>query len=396
MPEAAVATPAAGSPAGAAPSPQATSTPADGTPPASGSALADGFAELEALASKPADETKPEAGKETPEPEGEEKPEAKPGEKPEGREKTEDGKPTRAAELRAAYEAATTRLKALETELNTVKTQADKSPEVSRLKEQLQAREKRLEELETEFKFTNFERSSEYKEKYEKPMQDAFRAAYAEVGELTLADANGQERQATAADFTTLMRMNLKDAISKAKEWFGDAAPEILAHRRKILELNRSRTEAIEDYRKNGADRERKAQEAQSQQRERVIKLWDEENKSVAEKFPQWFKPEEGDKDPEGNKMLEDGYRMADAAFMESNLTPEQRVRVEAMVRHRAAGFGRVVHRLNKAQARITELEKELAAFRSSEPGKGDGGKADPGGMPSIEDELNKLAAANG
>ena len=108
------------------------------------------------------------------------------------------------------------------------------------------------------------------------------------------------------------------------------------------------------------------------QQQEKIKTLWSDANKAWQEKFPKWFKPEEGDE--EANALLAKGYALADSAFSNQG-SPEERVKIHAEVRNKAAAFPKVALRLKQARTRIKELETSLAAYEDSEPAAGEGGK---------------------
>jgi hypothetical protein len=397
MPElAATPTPAA-APAGAAPSKP--STPAAAAPQPDGGSYKTEFDELDQIASgskaKPAE--KVEGEDEIP---GADKP--KEGDKPpgkEGEQKPADQKPEpekigKAAELRKAYEESKGRIKQLETEISEYKSGKSKveDPELPKIRETLSQREKRLQELENEIKYVNYEKSQEYLDKHEVPIKNAFSSAYSDLRELLVADGSGETREAKPEDFDALLRMDLKEAATKSKEMFGDAATEVMAHRRKIIDMMRQRRQAVEDFRKQGDEREKQAIEQTRQQQESLTRLWDGINADLPKRYPEWFAPKEGDK--VGNEFLDKGFELADKAFHGIGKIPhEELAQVQAVVRNRAAAFGRVAHQLQQANATIASLQKELDAFRKSGPG---GGEVPTGGSKgaelSADDELDQIA----
>lgn len=352
----------------------------------------DPFAELDRIANEPtepktpATPPKPEPKKETAEvtpPPGD------PGDPP-------AEPPKKIADLRASYETVKKERDTLKAELEAArKGKTGEDPEKSAITERLTAAEKRRQELEEEMRFTRYEKSDEYKTKYEVPMEAAFKNAYADMQELQVETAEGT-RKATDQDFNALVRMPLQQAIAQSKEWFGDAAIEVMAHRRKILDLNKARQESIDKFRAEGGEREKKTLAERAQQQEALQRTWNESNESAATKFPEFFAPD--DADPEGNELLTKGLSLADAAFNNSaELTPEQRVRLHSMVRNKAGAFDRLVHRNRALQTRLAEAEKALSEYQASEPGKGTPGAAPgEGAAKSWESELDEIARKNG
>lgn len=301
------------------------------------------------------------------------------------------------AELRTAYEALKLKHKQLEAEHQALRNAPPKEdPERKSLEDRLSEREKRLADLENEIRFSAYERSQEYKEKFEQPFVDAYQTGRAKVATLKITDADGNYRQATPEDFDRIARIMDDDtAAEAAAEMFGNRAPVVLYHRERVQELNASRIKAIEDYKKLGGEREKQWQEQTAKQREQIGKLWKQANTEAIEKYPHFFKPIDGD--DEGNQLLEQGFQMADAAFSDNgNMTPEQRVKLHSAIRNRAAGFSRLAYQNKQLTAKIAELEQKLSEYESSEPGQGEGGgkktETPEISMDSALNELDKLA----
>lgn len=308
-------------------------------------------------------------------------------------------KPFKAAELRTAYENLKREHSKLKQDFERAKTEKPKEdPERKTLVETLDAREKRIKELEEELTYTSFERSQEYKDKYEKPFIDAYQAGRARAAALKVMDADGNPRQGTAADFDRIMGMQDDDqAADAANEMFGTKASLVLYHRERVQEMNRNRVNAIEDHQKNGAEREktriaeRAKQEEQSKaQREKLNGMFTKHVSDAVERYPKYFKPVDGD--DKGNELLEKGFKMADLAFNPGNMAPEKVVELHAAIRNKAAGFDRVVYLLKKGEDRIGELEKELAQFKGSETAGGTT-KRPTGDKPlTVDDEIDAMA----
>jgi len=402
----------------AAPAPAPAATPDNmGLRPLAGS---EAFGDLESMATedgKPdtspsAPPTAPEAPKDTPrQPDGKF---AKAEPKPDPKAKV-DTAPEVATEklapkqLREAYEALKAKHKALESEHTTLKTKATTpadDPEKKTLAERLAAREKRLQEIEEELKFTDYTKSEEYKEKFEKPFVDAYLSGRARIAQLKVVEKRNDmdeviqpARQATADDFDALMKIaDDGEASDWAHDKFGNRAPIALFARERAQELNSARTKAVEDYRKNGSEREKaRSMEAQSFQKT-MSEAIDRHMAQASEKFPKWFKPDPTD--TKGNEILErdqhivarvvaNGKPLKDG---ETQWTPEQFAGHLAAIRHKAAAFNRLARQHTTASKRIAELEAELAGYKKSTPGSGDGkGTSTPQDNESLEGALSAL-----
>jgi len=293
-------------------------------------------------------------------------------------------------QLREAYEALKAKHKALETEHTTLKTKAStpaEDPEKKTLAERLAAREKRLQEVEDELRFTDYSKSEEYKEKYEKPFVEAYMNGRARIASMKLAAKTNEEtgeiipgREATAADFDALMKISDDDvAADWAVEHFGSKASLVLIQRERVQELNQARNKALEEFRKIGSEREKTRATELETFRKRFGEIVDTNIKSAAEKYPQWFQPDPAD--AKGNEMLEKGQHLvarvvANGAPVKEGdkpMTPEEYASAVAAVRQKAGAFDRLAQRHQAATARIAELEKELQQYKASVPGPGDG-----------------------
>ena len=81
-------------------------------------------------------------------------------------------------------------------------------------------------------------------------------------------------------------------------------------------------------------------------------------------------------------------------AIQQGKFTPEHGVRLQAIVRNKAANHDRLVHQLNAAQTRIDELEKSLKEYEQSSPDNVPAGsKAKTGSKGFMEDAASELEA---
>lgn len=305
----------------------------------------------------------------------------------------------KARELREEYERQKAEFTKTQAELTEARDQLKeagqhKTPE---LLERIQSLEKEREQYAKELAFVNYERSPEYKEKYTKPITAAFSNAYADVQEMTVSDPrSGEERAATPEDFNHLVRLPIKEATKLAQEWFGPLAQTVLTHRAEVNRLDRGRIAALEDYKKNSVQYETDRAAKRAAQSESNNAFWDSANKDIAEKFPAYFKPDEND--PQSGELLQKGFQLFDAAISPgSPLTPEQRMRTLAAMRHKAAAFDRLALQLNAKSKKIADLENELAQYQSSEPSgevakPAQGGSLGPIAPKTWEEELSAMA----
>lgn len=295
-------------------------------------------------------------------------------------------------------------------ELNKKISTPQEWPEKKTYEEKLAEREKRIEEhnkrigeYEMELQFSNFTRSQAYKDQYEKPLQQAYAAGQAKTAMLQIVERRDEEnnvlqaaRDATAADFDTIMRIrDERTAIKKAVEMFGDGASVVLQHRENVFQKNALIDEAVKEYQTKGVEREKTIRDAQEKRIKEVTGLIDNFRKAAIEKYPQLFKPD--DSDPKGNELLEKGNHLLERVMRngapikdgEKQMTDEELAIAVSAVRNKAAAFDRVNYRRHMLEKRIKELEKDLAAYKASTPGNGDGsGRTPPAGD---DDPLQKI-----
>lgn len=303
--------------------------------------------------------------------------------------------------LRTSYETAKKRVAELEQEVKTLR-EAKPREDPAELLSQLESANKRAEEAETELKFTRYEKSREYHDKYVAPMEKIFKRAYGDVTQLTMTDPEtGDERPAKKEDFDTLMRLPLGEARKFAKQ-FGDEAEELMSYRREILQLHESSKEAIQEFRANGANREKEMSAKSQAEMRRQAEAFNKQVQTDQEKYPDWFKEVEGDQ--AGNALLKRGTDLAAKLFGDnSNMEPAEKARFHAAVFNQIRAFPRMTMRVHKLTNRVKELEEALAQYEDSGPSggarktggdsiKAKGGKAAEGTMEAAEEELRSLA----
>jgi hypothetical protein len=241
--------------------------------------------------------------------------------------------------------------------------------------------EKKHNEVLSELQFANYERSPEYKEKYEKPYHDAFTRAHRDISELTVteedrtqpADENGKyptkERAAKPEDFDQIYQLPLGAATKLAAKKFGpEAVSIVMGHRATIRQAAEAAVNALNTWKESSAKRQKEMETQSIQTRERVAGLWTQVNADIKSKNKDLF--DERPDDKEWNEALQKGTQMADAYFSDRSQQPvEQRVVFDAHVRNRVAAFPALVSRMRKLETQNAQLAKDLAAMRGSAPG---------------------------
>lgn len=250
--------------------------------------------------------------------------------------------------------------------------------EVKALRESADKASKRVEELESEIKFHDYTKSKEFQEKYQKPYEQAWQRAMAELREITVTGTDGETRPVSPEDLLELVNMPLGQAREVANELFGDFADDVMQHRKEIKRLSDEQANAIDTARKSAGERNKQQQEQAQALNKEVGETWSRVNSEIRDdpKFGGYFKERQGD--AEWNKRLAKGFELADRAFAENpmspGLKPEERaaiVRRHAAVRNRCASWGALRGENESLKTRVGQLEEELKQFKDSVPGEG-------------------------
>jgi len=260
---------------------------------------------------------------------------------------------------------------------------------------------KNAEELDTEVRYLNYTRSGEYKQKYETPLREAWQTALGDIDGIRVTDADGTERDASHHDIMAILNVPVAKAAIIAQETFGPAAPEIMAHRRRLLELTQARDKSIAEWKEKGAQREVERSKQVEGRQSRSRELFESQFSDYEKSHPQLFGREEGDDD--GNKLLDESDRLIRIALkgegVDADMGYEDKVdlitKAQAQVALRARAYGRERLRVIRLQQKVAELEKKVGKVRSSEPGQGEGtSSAARMAAKSAEDAIDELPSA--
>lgn len=256
-----------------------------------------------------------------------------------------------------------------------LESKAPQEQDVTALTEQLAAATKKIEQYEGEVRLTKYERSQEYKEKYESPYQDAVRSAYGEVKELFVTIPNPEdpehpkERPATEADFDEIYQLPLGPATKLAHAKFGEAASIVIAHRKAIRDRAQAAVKAVEEHKTKGAEYEKQQTAQQRMREEGMTRMFNTAVEGLQTKYPTWFGEREGDK--EWNEAMAHGRQVAELAYGDGRdkLTPDQSAILNAQIYHRIASWPALKVALTRTEAKLKELEKAAQEKRASAPG---------------------------
>jgi hypothetical protein len=269
------------------------------------------------------------------------------------------------------------------------------------LKAEMDSIRKNAEELDTEVRYLNYTRSAEYKQKYETPLREAWQTALGDIDGLRVTDADGTEREANHHDIMAVLNVPVAKAAIIAQETFGPAAPEMMHHRRRLLELTQARDKSIAEWKEKGAQREVERSKQVEGRQSRSRELFESQFSDYEKSHPQLFGREDGDDD--GNKLLDESDRLIRIALkgegVDADMGYEDKVdlitKAQAQVALRARAYGRERLRVIRLQQKVAELEKKVGKVRSSEPGQGEGTSTATRMAPkSAEDAIDELPSA--
>lgn len=292
------------------------------------------------------------------------------------------------------------RIKTIQTEHeNTRKLIADEPARKAEV-ERLTKAEARAKELEDHIRYVDYSKSQEFKEKYSVPYERAWETAMGELQGLDSINAEGEPTKFNPQDMLELVRMPLALARNLAEEKWGPYADDVMAQRKEIRGLYDQQARALEDARTKGAEREtqtRAEMERVNADINKEVKThWQSHNDAMLadEKVGRYLKPVEGD--DEVNQRLETGFTMVDKAFalnpMDHKMNAAQReeaIKMHVAVRNRAAAFGSMRLRLERAEAKIKEQDTELSQYRGTTPELG--GRASGATMPEGGDFKSRM-----
>jgi len=257
------------------------------------------------------------------------------------------------------------------------------------LKQELETLRQQQSKAEETMRYFDYRNSKEYKEKFQEPLEKAWKEALTDIKGHTYEDENGQTQTVSADTMTQLVNLPTVQASQLATKIFGTAAAEVLAHRREIIRLDRGAKESEATWKAKGSEMTQAQQRQQEERLAKVSQLYHGHAQSLRQSVPELF---DRPTDAEEAKYYDKGLAWVEKAFegkgIPDGLTPEQRqaeiVKAQATVATRAAAFGSLLQRFNSMNAKLTAAEKELASFKTSAP-RADGGKTEPAPMAKKE-----------
>jgi hypothetical protein len=297
------------------------------------------------------------------------------------------------------------RLEQVNTELATLKQQEKtlrdelaaakeaKGGDSEAIAKSLEAREQELKELRGELRKVRFEKSEDYLEKYEKPFKTAASIAQEEVEKLKILDTDPQtgesvKRPATWEDFVEIYKMEPDEQDEAIDAKFGKSAYRVSHHLALLKSRDRDMNDALEKEKSDWESAQANETAAMARQYQELNKVWEQTNKDLQSKRPDWYGEINGD--DEGNELLRKGYETFEPYWKSrSQMKREDIIVYETQLRNRAAAMPRMAHLNTKLRTQVTQLEAKIQKLLGKGPGKELRG--DVGDAQSDSDNLDGL-----
>lgn len=270
------------------------------------------------------------------------------------------------------------RLKA-ETEVAELRKLVRNEAEAKAETERLTKAEARSKELEDHLRFIDYQNHPEFKEKYQKPYDDAWNRLMKRLSGVGVLNPDGTKRNVEVKDILELGQLPADTVIELAEAKFGKLGTYVSERVEELKQLSEAKFDALDRAKKEGAEKmQREAQEFETKKkelRESLSASWKKASEEIEthSKYGRYFKPVEGDQ--EFNARLQKGTEFVDKALSENptdaHLTTEQReaiVKRHAALRQRARAFGPMQLTIERQAAEIERLKTELGQFKASEP----------------------------
>ncbi len=276
-------------------------------------------------------------------------------------------------ELKALAEQKT----ALETK---VKEGEERGKNVDALNSKLEAMEKETQRLQSELHTARFETSKEYKEKYEKPINDFVEDATASLSRILKTDGTKADFWADFVPIHRLAQVNWNEANDKAEEVFGPKGALVVMGKSEQLErLEKVAKRVKESEQTNWSENKKKIEEEARLESVRKAKS-EEENQALMERARKEIRDKNPDyQDPVDDKELIEARQKGEKELKFQPKTAAQHAAWMAHMHHRAASFHPQRLIISRQASRIKELEEQVAGKKNGAPNPS---PRNPGGQP--------------
>jgi hypothetical protein len=273
----------------------------------------------------------------------------------------------RVKQLKAESQAATSSKSVLEKKIAEYEASGK---DTTALTGRLSALEKERDSALAELRAAKQEASPEFKEKYEKPFNQAAERARKSITELSVVLADdGTTRPATWQDFAAIYQLPVGKAIEQATALFGNSAQFVLGLREKLLDLDAAKTSALEEERAQFKTRNEQEVANQAKERETVFGKWKDTNSKLAESNPDY---KDDPTDTEASEARKHALSIFDSEIKAADRQDfiEKKVLRDAHVRQRVGAFPVLKLALARAHEKLETAQKQIEELKGAAPGK--------------------------
>jgi hypothetical protein len=257
------------------------------------------------------------------------------------------------------------KIKALEEQ---IKAFDKRGIDTSALTTRLEAIEKERDGALAELRAARQEASPEFKEKFDKPFNQAAERAKKSIEELQVTDAEGNIRPATWADFAALYSLPVGKAIEQANSLFGTAANFVLQQREKLLDMDTARQTALQEEKDQFKQKSAREIAEQAKRREGVGKMWEETNKRLADSVSDY---KDDPTDADANEARKHALSVFDSEINAADQEDfiKQKVLKDAHVRQRVGAYAVQKVQIARLKAEKEALQKQVDELKGVAPG---------------------------
>jgi len=265
-----------------------------------------------------------------------------------------------------------------------------KGKDTTALSERLANLEKENDSLKGELRAAKQEVSPDFKEKWDKPFDQASAFAQQIVEGMEVATAEGASRAAKWDDFVALYHMPINKAAQQARQMFGDDAPLVIQQLTELHKLDYQRSTALAEEKLKWKENSTK-EEAQKVQYEKGFQsMRSIAEKHLAENTPE-YQDAPGDDAKEARELRQQGYAVFDARPQ----TIQEAAIKAADIRHKVAAFAPLVRERNLLKEQLKEAQAQIEELRGNGPTKGSKTTSTTGGgEKDWRDELREVVPA--
>jgi hypothetical protein len=258
------------------------------------------------------------------------------------------------------------------------------------LTERLAALERERDEARAEARAAKQEVSPEFKDRWDKPFNQAADFAKNVIEGMTFTDGENT-RAAKWEDFVALYQMPINKAAQLARQVFGEDSQLVVQQLTELHRLDHQRANALQEEKATWKERETTEKAEQARRSEAYKNMVESVSSHLAESNPD-FKDAPGDEGKEFKGLRDEGYAIFDA----KPKTIQEAALKAAHVRHMVAAHYPLVRQRDQLREENASLKATIQEMKNGKPGP-TSKKGESGGLPekSWVEELREAVPAS-